>query len=163
MSQPELTFRSNVLPTDPEAIREMAISTGFFYDYEIPVAVELAEDALADGDESPYKFLFAELNGRPVSYSCFGQILGTDAGYDLFWIITHNDFRGKGIGKIILEKTHEIVKAQGARFIVAETSGLDKYAPTRHFYLSNNYRLEADIPDFYKTGDSKKVYIYRFW
>lgn len=157
-----LTYRQQVLPGDVAAVKEMAESTGFFYDFEIPVAVELVEDALELGDQSEYKFLFAELDGKPVAYTCYGHILGTDAGYDLFWIITHNDYRGKGIGKIILGKTHEIVKNLGARFIVAETSGLEKYAPTRNFYISTGYKLEADIPDYYMMGDAKKIYIYRF-
>jgi len=162
MDSLNLTYRRHVLPSDPETIKEMAESTGFFYDFEIPVAVELAEDALEDGDESPYKFLFAEINGRVVSYTCYGHIMGTEAGYDLFWIITHNDYRGRGIGKVILEETHKIIRGLGGKYVIAETSGLQKYTPTRKFYLSLGYKLEAEIPDYYKEGDSKAIFIYRF-
>ena len=162
MSALNITYRTNVLPGDVSAVKEMAESTGFFYDFEIPVAIELVEDALMDGEYSPYKFLFAEVNGRPVSYTCYGQIMGTEAGYDLFWIITHNDFRGKGIGKIILEKTHEMIRDLGGKYVIAETSGLDKYTPTRKFYLDFGYKLEAEIRDYYKDGDSKAIFIYRF-
>jgi len=162
MTALNINYRNQVLPADVSAVKEMAESTGFFYDFEIPVAVELVEDALMDQEHSEYKFLFAEVDGKPVSYTCYGHIMGTEAGYDLFWIVTHNDHRGKGIGKIILEKTHEIIKGLGGKYVIAETSGLDKYAPTRNFYLNFGYKLEAEIRDYYKDGDAKMVYIYRF-
>jgi len=162
MNPPTITYRRHLMPGDVTAVKEMAESTGFFYDFEIPVAVELVEDALIDGEHSPYKFLFAEIDGKPVSYTCFGHIMGTEAGYDLFWIITHNDYRGKGIGKIILEETQRIIKELGGKYLIAETSGLEKYTPTRNFYLKSGYKLEAEIPDYYKDGDAKMVYIYRF-
>lgn len=162
MEKVDFTYRRNVLPGDVTAVKEMAESTGFFYEFEIPVAVELVEDALMDGEHSPYKFLFAEVNGKPVAYTCFGHIMGTEAGYDLFWIITHNDYRGKGIGKIILQETHNIIKGLGGKYVIAETSGLAKYSPTRKFYLDLGYKLEAEIRDYYKHGDSKAIFIYRF-
>jgi len=157
-----LTYRHHVLPGDAQAVKEMAESTGFFYDFEIPVAVELVEDGLINAEHSEYKFLFAEIDGKPVSYTCYGHIMGTEAGYDLFWIITHNDFRGKGIGRIILEETHRIIKELGGKYVIAETSGLEKYTPTRKFYLNFGYKLEAEIRDYYKEGDSKAIYVYRF-
>jgi len=48
------------------------------------------------------------------------------------------------------------------RLIIAETSNLEKYHPTRHFYEQNGYVLEAIIRDFYKPGDGKAIYIKRF-
>ena len=163
MNHPKITYRSKVLPGDVAAIREMAESTGFFYDFEIPVAVELVEDALAEGDRTHYKFLFAEVEGKPVAYTCYGHIMGTDAGYDLYWIITHDDHRGKGIGKIILEETQNIIKGMGGRYVIAETSMLEKYTPTRNFYLKMGYKLESVIENFYKPGDGKAIFIYRFF
>jgi GNAT superfamily N-acetyltransferase len=162
MEKIELKFRRQVLPGDAAAVREMAESTGFFYDFEIPVAVDLDEDTLKLGDESPYRFLFAEAEGKPIAYTCYGHIAGTEAGYDLYWIITHNDYRGKGIGKIILEETHNIVKELGGKYIIAETSTLEKYTPTRRFYLNFGYKLEAEIKDFYTQGDGKVMFVYRF-
>ena len=162
MASPKITYRHHVLPGDVAAVQEMAESTGFFYDFEIPVAVELVEDGLIHGEHSEYKFLFAEVDGKPVSYTCYGHISSTEAGYDLFWIVTHNDFRGQGIGKLILEETHKIIREMGGKYLIAETSGLQKYLPTRNFYLNFGYKLEAEIPDYYKDGDAKMIYVYRF-
>jgi GNAT superfamily N-acetyltransferase len=162
MSSQEIRFRTEVLFSDPETIREIVASTGFFYDFEIPVAVELAQDRLDQGDDSEYYFVFAEVGGRTVAYSCYGPIACTEGGFDLFWIATHNDFRGSGIGKILLEETHKKAKEHGARYIIAETSTLEKYLPTRQFYLKNAYINEAEIADFYKPGDGKVIYVKRF-
>jgi ribosomal protein S18 acetylase RimI-like enzyme len=161
MNPNQIVFRETVKPEDVEHVREIASSTGFFYDFEIPVAVELVEDRLAEGLESGYFFIFVEINGKTVSYSCYGPIAGTDAGYDLYWIVTHNDYRGLGIGKKLLDETHRVVKNSGGRYIIAETSSLEKYTPTRHFYEKNAYDKEAIIKDFYMTGDDKVIYVKR--
>lgn len=162
MENANIKIRQGVTPADIENVRNIVISTGFFYDFEIPVAVELAEIALKEGEEqSGYYFLFAEVGGKTAGYSCFGPIAGTEHGYDLFWIVVHNDFRGSGIGKILLEETHCKAKEKGADFIVAETSSTEKYLPTRMFYEKNDYDKEGIIRDYYKKGDGKVIYVKR--
>ena len=162
MERKDITIRTRVTSADIENVREIAVSTGFFYDFEIPVAVELVETCLAEGEEkSGYYFLFVEVNGKTVAYSCYGPISGTEHGFDLFWIITHNDYRGSGIGKILLEETHLKAKELGADFIIAETSSIEKYLPTRLFYEKNQYDKEAFIRDYYKMGDGKVIYVKR--
>ena len=94
MNSSKFVFRETVKPEDVEHVREIVDSTGFFYDFEIPVAVELVEERLAEGEKSGYFFIFVEMEGKTVSYSCYGPIAGTDAGFDLYWIATHNDYRG---------------------------------------------------------------------
>lgn len=157
----QLVFRETVKPVDIEHVREIVTSTGFFYDFEIPVAVELVEERVAEGEESRYFFLFVEMEGKTVSYSCYGPIAGTDAGFDLYWIATHNNYRGLGIGKKLLDEIHRIVKNLGGRYIIAETSSIDKYKPTREFYEKNNYDKDAVIRDFYTIGDDKVIYVKR--
>jgi ribosomal protein S18 acetylase RimI-like enzyme len=163
MTSPSIHFRTEATPADIEKIREIVTSSGFFYDFEIPVAVELVEDRLRDGDESGYFFVFAEADGKTVAYSCYGPVACTEGGFDLFWIVTHNDHRGSGIGKILLEETHRRAREMGGRYIIAETSTLEKYSPTRHFYLKNGYEKEAEIADFYKPGDGKAIFVRRFF
>jgi len=157
----DIVFRHEVRPDDDLHVREMVISTGFFYDFEVPVAVELVRDGIEEGEKSGYYFIFAEVDGKPVAYTCYGAIAGTEGCYDLYWIVTHNGYRGRGIGKLILEETQRAIKEMGGRLIVAETSSLEKYAPTRHFYDTMGYLKEAEIDDFYKKGDGKVFYIKR--
>jgi len=157
-----ITFRREVLPEDLAAVKEIIVSTGFFYDSEVPVALELVQDGLDLGEQSGYYFVFAEVDGRTVSYSCFGPIAGAEGSFDLYWIATHNDFRGQGIGNRVIEETHRLIRELGGRLVIAETSTLDKYKPTRDFYEKTGYTNEARIDDFYREGDGKVFFVKRF-
>lgn len=161
MNKPEFTLRSIIRPDDPVRIKEIVTSTGFFREDEIAVAVELPEERLLKGAASGYEFLFAEVDGKTVAYSCYGLIPCTLHSYDLYWIATHNDYKNHGIGRALLRKTEKAIKNAGGITIYVETSSRDQYTPTRAFYEKNNYILKARYEDFYDTGDDKVVYIKR--
>lgn len=154
-----LSFRTTPRPEDIDRIRDIVISTKFFYDHEIEVAVELIEERLDEGEETGYHFVFAEADGLTVAYSCYGPIPMTKSSFDLYWIVTHSDYRGQGIGRKLLEETYRQVRAMGGTQLIAETSGLEQYTPTRSFYDSNHFTLAARLPDFYDRGDDKYIYI----
>jgi GNAT superfamily N-acetyltransferase len=156
-----LTFRTVPEQKDLKRIREIIESTGFFYDFETDVAVELAQERLENGESTGYHFVFAEVDGVTAAYSCFGHIEMTKSCFDLYWIATHHDFRGKGIGKKLLEETYNEARKMGCTIIIAETSGREHYAPTRAFYDSAGYTLEATIKDYYDDGDDKLIYTKR--
>jgi ribosomal protein S18 acetylase RimI-like enzyme len=157
-----ITFRTQVQHSDMQSVKDIVESTNFFYDHEIEVAVELVIEALESKGKSDYHFIFAEIDGKTVGYTCFGPIACTKASYDIYWIAVHNDYRNQKIGKIILEKTENAIKEIGGKGIYLETSSLEKYHPTREFYIRCNYTLEAQIKDFYDTGDDKAIYVKRF-
>ena len=159
MNSDKITYRDDVQKTDVKIVREMVKASGFFYDDEVEVAVELVEERLAKGDRSGYYFLFAEHSGKVVGYACFGPIPCTKSSYDLYWIVVHNDYRNKGLGKILLQKSEDIISKRGGTRIYAETSSRSLYDPTRAFYRKAGYREEAVIKDFYAPGDSKIIYL----
>ena len=159
MNKPEFTLRSIPEPKDPARIKEIVSSTGFFREDEIHVAVELVEEWLSKGEASGYEFLFAEVDGKPVAYSCYGLIPCTLHSYDLYWIATHKDFMNKGIGRALLRETEKAIQKAGGIGIYVETSSKGQYAPTRAFYENNDYILKARFEDFYDRGDDKVVYI----
>jgi GNAT superfamily N-acetyltransferase len=156
-----LTFRTEPENKDIQRIREIVISTGFFYDHETEVAVELITERLRKGESTGYHFVFADVDGVTAAYTCYGHDEMTKSCFDLYWIVTHNDFRGKGIGKKLLEETYKQAKKLGCTMIIAETSGRDHYIPTRAFYDSAGYTLEAVIRDYYDRGDDKCIYVKR--
>lgn len=156
-----LTFRTTPLESDIERIREIVVSTNFFYDHEVEIAVELIEQRVRFGESTGYYFVFADVDGVPVAYSCFGHDEMTKSCFDLYWLVTHSDFRGKGIGKLLLEDTYKVARQLGCTLLIAETSGRDHYAPTRAFYISAGYTLEATIRDYYDIGDDKCIYTIR--
>jgi D-alanine-D-alanine ligase len=154
-----MTFRDHILPTDPAAIRGIVASTGFFRPDEIDVAVELADERLAKGERSGYFFVFAEQGGRVVGYACYGPIACTVHSHDLYWIAVHNDLRGRGMGRLILDQAERAVVAAGGRRIYVETSSQPQYEPTRSFYLRTGYTQAALLADFYAPGDGKIVLV----
>lgn len=154
-----LVYREEVLQSDADAVRDIVRSTGFFTDEEVSIAVELVDERLARGTGSGYFFLFADKDGRVAGYTCYGPIPGTESSFDLYWIAVDNGLRGRGIGKSLMEKSELAVKGLGGTRIYIETSSKDQYAPTRRFYESCGYRVEAMIEDFYRPGDSKVIYV----
>ncbi|HUX94977.1 MAG TPA: GNAT family N-acetyltransferase [Bacteroidales bacterium] len=156
-----ITFRTIPEKRDINRVLEIVESTGFFYDHEVEIAAELVAERLAEGGSTGYYFVFAEVDGITVAYSCFGPITMSKTCFDLYWIVTHNDYRGKGIGKKILEETFTQARKMGCKIIIAETSGLEHYAPTRAFYNSTGFDMEARIKNFYNEGDDKLFYTKR--
>ena len=155
----KLSFRHEVRKADYENITSILKSTGFFYDHEIEVAIEIVDDHLKDGVESAYNFIFAEYGNKTVGYACFGLNYCTESSYDLYWIAVHNEFKGCGTGKKLIKKMESIVAKRGGSRIYIETSARQQYAPTQKFYLSCGYTKEATIKDFYAPGDDKEIYV----
>lgn len=156
--QKDLVFRFDPTNADIENVREIVTSTNFFHDHEIPVAVELVEERLEKGLESGYHFIFADIDSKTIAYACYGEIPCTKGSYDLYWIATHNDYRGKGIGKTLMAEVERHIKSLGGRVIYIETSSKAHYEPTRKFYEDYGCVTEAVLKDFYDFGDDKIIY-----
>ncbi|MDD5306290.1 MAG: GNAT family N-acetyltransferase [Deltaproteobacteria bacterium] len=157
----QLAYRESVVPRDRGDVREIVESSGFFHDFEVDVAIELIDDALAKGERSEYLFVFAERDGRTVGYSCYGEIACTRGSYDLYWIAVREEHRASGIGGRLLAFTEERIAARGGRAIWVETSSKPKYEPTLRFYARAGYEIAAVLKDFYAVGDDKVVFVKR--
>lgn len=153
-----ITLRDQPRPADVEAVREIVASTGFFHDHEIAVAVELVQDRLTRGEQSDYRFLFADAEGTTIAYTCYGPIACTVGSYDLYWIAVHDRHRSRGLGRRMLVETESRILAAGGRNVYVETSSRPLYEPTRRFYLACRYKEEARLADFYAPGDGKIIY-----
>lgn len=154
-----LMFREDILPTDCRSIARIVRSSGFFSGEEVTVAVELASERLEKGVASGYRFLFAELFGSVVGYTCFGPIPFTHSSYDLYWIAVHNDFRHLSVGTQLISRTEEIISLLGGHRVYVETSSRAIYRPTRQFYIKCGYTEEAILEDYYAPGDGKVIYV----
>ena len=155
----DYSIRTEVRPSDVADVREIVRSTGFFREDEIQIAVELVQERLDKGIASGYEFVFADVDGTPVSYTCYGLIPCSLISYDLYWIVTHQNYRGQGIGKRILAETESLIAKAGGKTVYVETSSKEKYKPTCAFYNTSNYILKARFENFYDVGDDKLVFI----
>lgn len=154
-----IVFRTDIRPSDLVAVRTIAESTGFFSEEELDIAVELLEDRMERGRHSEYRFILADLDGRPVGFASYGHIACTLSSYDLYWIAVQDEQRGRGIGKQLMTETERKIVAEGGTRIYVETSSREQYASTRAFYEQGGYVAEAVQKDFYAPGDGKVTYV----
>ena len=159
MKTNNIKYREIPLLGDIEAIRRIVASTDFFNDEELGIAVELIEERLQKGVLCGYHFIFAEFHNKVVGYVCYGPIDGTAMSYDLYWIAVDNDYQSVGIGKELMFRSEQLIKKHGGSRVYVETSSRKQYLPTRNFYLSCDYFIEAQLKDFYGPNDDKCIFV----
>jgi GNAT superfamily N-acetyltransferase len=143
---------------DRGRIGEITRAVGLFREDEIPVALEVFDEAIRPGGERSYSVLGAETDGRLAGWICWGPTPCTLGTYDLYWMAVEPALQGAGIGTALLLEMERRL-AGVARLIVIETAGRPDYAATRAFYQARGYRATAMIPDFYAPGDDQVVFI----
>lgn len=155
-----MKFRKKLKPTDTSYIKEILESTGFFYDSEVDIAIELAQENLEKGeDKSGYIFNIVEIDDKPIGFTCYGKIPGAVDSFDLYWIAIHKSQRGKGIGKILMTMAVEDIDKMHGKNVWIETSSRAIYEPTRQFYLKSNCEIIAELPDYYGPNDNKVIFL----
>jgi ribosomal protein S18 acetylase RimI-like enzyme len=145
---------------DRDRIEAITRSTGLFRDEEIPVALEVFDEATGGAPGNTYSVLGAVADNRLAGWICWGPTPCTAGTYDLYWMAVAPELQGSGIGTALLTEMER--RLQGvARLIVIETAGRAEYAGTRAFYGARGYTPVSTIPDFYAPGDDKVVFVKR--
>jgi D-alanine-D-alanine ligase len=144
---------------DGQPILSITAKTSVFTPEEVDCVAELWEEYRQQGAQvSGYYFAVEREGGRIRGYTCYGPRSLTEGTYDLYWIAVDPEYRRAGVGRMLLDWVEKDIHRMGGRLIVVETSGLEKYAPTRRFYLATGYLLEATLKDFYKEGDDLVIF-----
>jgi len=133
-------------------------ASGVFRPDEVEVAREVLEVAAAKGEASGY-FCRVEAEGAPTGFACWGPTPCTQGTFDLYWLVVDPRPQGRGEAPRLLAQAEADVRRRGGRQLIAETSSTDPYTPARSFYESRGFRAAARIPDFYRVGDDKVVYV----
>ena len=155
-----INFRKKLNNSDFKYLKEILVSTGFFYDSEVEIVKELVEENLEKGEEkSGYIFNIAEKNGKPVAFTCYGEIPGTENSFDLYWIAVHKSLRDNGIGKTLMNMAVEDIRKKGGKNIWIETASRPIYEPTRQFYIAYGCKKIAELPEYYGKDDNKVIFM----
>lgn len=154
-----LRFRRTVTALDVAAIRRLVVTAGNFSAEEEAIAVELATERLARGAASGYEFIFAEHQGKLVGYACFGPIPGTVERYDVYWVVVDPGTQRLGVGRALVGQLEDAVRAAGGERIYIDTSTSPPYDAARGFYRRLGYAEAAVMPDFYRAGDGKVIFV----
>jgi len=159
VAKASFTLRDAPRLSDVGVVRQILTATRFFRPDEVEVGVELVEERLARGVETGYHFLFADdAKGETLGYSCYGPVPLTIGSWDLYWIAVRPAAQGQGVGQALLAETERRIQRAGGRLLWVDTSGRDRYEPTRRFYESAGYEAAARLEDFFAPGDAKVIY-----
>jgi ribosomal protein S18 acetylase RimI-like enzyme len=158
-AKPVLSWREQVVPADVAAIQRLVEETGMFTPDEVGIAAELVTERLEKGASSGYEFVIAEAAGRLAGYACYGPTPATVGTIDLYWIVVAPELQGQGLGREILARAEAAAQRIGGERLYVDTSSQEKYAPTRAFYRKAGFRQVAELPDFYRLGDGKVIYV----
>lgn len=143
---------------DHPAVIDIVRATGFFRPVEVEIAFEVFDEAAMNKHGSNYRSYVAEVAGQVVGWICFGATPGTLGTFDVYWIVVDPARQRHHVGSKLLEFAETDIRKQKGRLIVIETSGSERYLPTRNFYEQNAYHLAADVKDFYAPGDDKWIF-----
>lgn len=154
-----ITFTEGIVSSDRKGIEEILRSTGFFYEFEIETALEIADDTLKNGmEESGYYWVKITDENRIIAFANFGKNAFSTHSWDLYWIAVHTDSRHMKLGSQLLKMIEDKVRERSGKILWIETSGRPLYASTEGFYRRNGYELHASLKDFYGPGDPKQIY-----
>jgi len=151
---------------DLAALRSLLRATRVFEEHEVRVAEELLEAALAGSPD--YTVHVADVEtagaGEPpargiAGYVCCGHNPVTDALFDVYWIAVDPALQGRGAGRALLSHAEACVRGAGGRGLVIDTSGRAEYEAAHRLYARCGYRRVAEVPDYYKPGDSLIMYM----
>jgi len=145
---------------DKHIVMSFIRETGFFTADEIKVAEELIDIYLNDHGQSDYRIVVIENeSGQTVGYLTWGPTPLAEDAYDLYWMAVSPAAQGKGFGKELMRWVEAEISSLDGRLIIIETSSQPKYQPTREFYSKLGYREVARVPDFYRPGDDRIIYV----
>lgn len=151
-------FRESLKATDEEGVRKVLQSSGFFTPEEIYCAMCPIYETFGSSFEA-YYFLIAEEADRVVGYICFNRITTTIGSYELLWMAVHNDCRGQGLGKQLLNRVEGAVRKLGGKRLFLETHSVPLYIPTRKFYEKCKYQQIGVLKNMYDVNDDSIVYV----
>jgi ribosomal protein S18 acetylase RimI-like enzyme len=149
-------------PADRAIIGGLVVSVENFNQAEIECALELVDLYLNDKKQADYHVVVAETAASGVqAYACWGPVPLTRGTYDLYWIATHPNSRGRGFGRALIAHLERKVLENGGRLLVAETSAKNSYEKTIEFYRGLGFEEASRIKDFYDVGDDRLIFVKR--
>lgn len=104
-------------------------------------------------------WLTCEVDGRAVGFCYAAAEKLTDGTWNMLAIAVLPSQQGNGIGSVIVSKLEDLLREQGQRLLIADTSGTEQFARTREFYLKQGYTEEARIRNFWAREDDKITFI----
>ncbi|MDP4184849.1 MAG: GNAT family N-acetyltransferase [Bacteroidota bacterium] len=156
----KLEFRNYLESSDLDPIYYILDSADVFIDFEIDIALKLAEQTLELGDEDSGTFwVIAEDGKQDVGFACYGADPFASGSYYLRWMGVKREHWLKGIGKLMLKIVENDVTKRGGKHVWIETSSRIKLRGARTFFEKRGYSHESTLHSFYDDDDDKMFYV----
>lgn len=154
-----LVISGGIVEEDLKGIESILISSGFFYDFEIEIALGLAAESIGLSPEiCGYHWMKVNNEDGLIAFANYTRNSFSVHSWDLYWLAVHENHRHKKIGSALLKAVEEDIRKKGGKILWLDTSGRPLYKSTEAFYQRNGFDLKASLKDFYAFGDPKQVY-----
>ncbi len=139
---------------DREDLYEMMQKTGVFGMQALDLIMELVDHYLFDKEKNTYQVFVGENDCHEViAFACFGETAGTEGTYKLYSLVVTPAWQRRGIGKVLLDYTEQIVRTRNARMVVIEISSQQEYAAFVRFFNHQGYKSVGRIKSYYRSGE----------
>lgn len=118
---------------------------------------DLLTDFLSDTPTDDL-WLTCEEDGTPFGFCYATPERMADGTWNMLALAVLPERQGHSFGRDLVAALEAQLRTQGARVLLADTSGTDDFAATRAFYIRQGYTQEARIRDFWADGDDKIVF-----
>ena len=103
-------------------------------------------------------WLTAHVEGKAVGFCYTVPESLTEGTWNMLALAVHPRLQGQRLGAALVKSAEQVLRQDGQRIVIVDTSGTDDFAQTRRFYSQNGYEEEARIRDFWAAGDDKIIF-----
>lgn len=146
-----------ITSNDAGAVVDLAVAAGLFEPAEAVVVEGLMTDYFGGKRHDGHECLIDE-EDQPIGVAYYESVAAADRTWYLTMIAVRPDRQGEGRGAALLRHVETLLRSDGQRLLLVETSGLPTYERTRAFYVKCGYHEEARVRDYYEPGDDMVLY-----
>lgn len=144
-------------PEDSDAVMAIAGASGLFLPHELQAVGEILAAHFAGELGADHHWALFDEDG-PSAVAYYAPEAFAEGVWNLYMLAVDPARRGGGRGATLVRSVEEELRGRGARLLLIETSGLERFERTRQFYRGCGYHEEARIRDYYAAGDDKIVF-----
>jgi len=145
-------------PANRRHIYDILIHSELFGKSDADTVDEMFEQAMTKPGPDAYHFIGCWHDNVMLGFACYGREAMTQHTWDLFWVCTLPQARGKGVGRALLSFAITQAAAAGGRLMVIYTSSTSAYAPAHRLYESQGFARVATVPNYYDDDDDLLIY-----
>jgi ribosomal protein S18 acetylase RimI-like enzyme len=119
---------------------------------------EMLNDMIAPYFAGSDDELWFVIGSEPVAVAYAVPEKLTNGTWNQLMIAVAPEQHGRGYGKALMRNLERVVVERGGRLVLAETSGVPEFEPTREFYRAIGYTQEARVQNFWDDGDDKIIF-----